>query len=1081
MKSRFFAFLLLMILLVLGHLAPHERITHGHEGNNMTGAWLVANGWHVYRDLFCHHPPFPFWYGGVAARLFGGSAATFHWALLVFYAAALAVLFRANRRSAEPFSFGLLILFLTLGHPLYWGHLFLADMFSAFALLAVFYHFWRYDAEHGLTVGDWLVIGAAAFVAIGSTLLAAYPLALLAAGLLVKHFRFEEYGRRFVRLAWAAGLAGLPFAAGGFYLWLTGSVREFWDQVILGSIHYYRTDTGYSHLAPSLSPLFFLFINLYRKFLYIASTLLFGYGALDAAWGWVHVFVVAVLVRTGRLLMALFYFVYVLTLMLRMYEQYGAPYLVHTFWAAAWLLRPVGEKAAAAWRSVRSRTAPTPVTYSIVLQTAAAVLLTVLLAQPFIAEIKPAPPPEPAERETARLCAELTAPADRIAVFPVAPDIYREANRQPAVPSFSYYYWQDRVGPLRREMIRAFEEQKAALVVINWWGPPGGIFAFRNIAEDIRDAIRRNYQPLSATVPTLYARNASFHELLGRYEQVRRAPVIEVPERNTLPLAVFGPVAATQFLAFDERVTSARLEVLISALRRADSTVEFEFGYIGSSGDQRILVRETFPAAEVRYYPGLTDRTYWRSFSLARAGILKPGRRYFFRLRSRDAATPEALQVWSAPRPNLETLGETLYGGAPTSRTLCFRLKGVTHRKGSGVYPVVEQSLGRVALVAADIRQTVALNEATTLAAAAILLGSGEGTSVPAAQPMRFEILDRNGRVLASQTVAAPTGKREWTDAAFPPLLAKRGDVLTLALRADSPTTGALCRAWSAGCDLYSGGGLTLDGQPRADDLAFKLYSVPPRRQGLPDIAVTALTFDPASPVPATPGAPLRLTLRLENRGTTPTGPFWVEFMAAPKDLSGPTVFLCESLPVPELKAGEVFEPSLSRSLHPLADGLYTVTAVADRIREVAESDEENNRLEAEGMDLLVVARESRINLFVDQFKVAGARAQRGRTLEFQGLVSNNGKAAAGRFVIEFWAAPEPDRPASRIALCDPIVIESLAPDALVDLAAYPRTLRPEIQVGRLYVGCTVDARDEVNEVHEWDNTATAGPIVIEP
>ncbi|MCX8035865.1 MAG: hypothetical protein N3D11_02190 [Candidatus Sumerlaeia bacterium] len=1081
MNLRFPAFILLMTFLALGHLAPHERVTHGHEGNNMTGAWLVANGWHVYRDLFCHHPPFPFWYGGVAARLFGGSAATFHWALLAFYVAALAVLFRANRRSAGPFSFGLLVLFLTLGHPLYWGHLFLADMFSAFALLVVFYHFWRYDAEHDLTLGDWLVIGAAAFVAIGSTLLAAYPLALLAAGLLIKHFRYEEHGQRFVRLAWAAALAALPFAAGAFYIWLTGSVREFWDQVIVGSIHYYRTDTGYSHLAPSLSPLFFLFINLGRKFLYIVSTLLFGYGALEAAWGWVHVFVIATLVRTGRWPTALFYFGYVLTLMLRMYEQYGAPYLVHTFWAAAWLLQPVGEMTAAAWRSVRSRVAPAPVSYSIVLQTAAAVLVVVLLAQPFIAEIKPAPPPEPAERETARLCAELTAPSDRIAVFPVAPDIYREANRQPAVPSFSYYYWQDRVGPLRREMVRAFEEQKAKLVVINWWGPPGGIFAFRNIAEDIRDAIRRNYQPLSVTVPSLYARNASFHELLGRYEQVRRTPVIEVPERNTLPLAVFGPVAAVQFLSVNERVTSARIEVLISALRRADSTVEFEFGYLGSSGEQRIVVRTTFPAAEVRYYPGLTDRTYWRSFSLARAGILKPGRRYFFRLRSPDAATPEALQVWSAPRPNLEAVGDTLCGGAPTSRTLCFRLKGVTHRKGPGVYPVVEQSLGRTVVAAADIRQTLALNEATTLAAAAFLLGTGDGTSTPATQPLRFEILDKNGRVLTSQTITAPAGRREWTDVAFPPVLAGRGDVLTLALRAASPTTGALCRALSAGCDLYSGGSLMADGQPRTDDLAFKLYSTPPHQRGLPDIAVTALKFDPASPLSAAPGAPLRLTLRLENRGTTPTGSFWVEFMAAPKDLSGPSAFLCESLPVPQLKAGEVLEQSFSRPLHPLPDGLYTVTVVADRIRETAESDEENNRLEVEGMELLVVARESRTNLFVDQFKVVGSRVQRGRSIEFQGLVSNNGKVPAGRFVIEFWAAPEPDRAASRMALCDPIVIESLVPDALVDLAAYPRTLRPDVQIGRLYIGCTVDARDDVNEVHEWDNTASAGPVVIEP
>jgi len=267
----------------------------------------------------------------------------------------------------------------------------------------------------------------------------------------------------------------------------------------------------------------------------------------------------------------------------------------------------------------------------------------------------------------------------------------------------------------------------------------------------------------------------------------------------------------------------------------------------------------------------------------------------------------------------------------------------------------------------------------------------------------------------------------------------------------------------------------------REDDLCFKLYELAPEQAALPDIAVSALDFKPAEPMSVAPKGPLCFTVRVENRGTSPTGPFWVEFLASPKDLAGPIRFAADSVNIGNIEPGDVWEQTLERTLYPLDDGLYALRAVADRIGEVYEGNEENNSAEAGNKNLLVLGRAAQANLVVDMFKIGSVKLRRGRAIEIAGRVSNRGEAAAGRFVIEFWAARDPADTARHFAICDPIVVESLAPNAILDLSEYPRTLRAEMPVGQLHIGCSVDARDEVVETEERANTAVFGPVTVEP
>jgi len=1068
-------FALLMAVVVAAHLAPHKQWGHGDEFNQWTAAWLVGCGWVPHRDFFSHHPAFPFWFAAPATRLLGAGEAISRAAMLLFYILALALVFHANRRSTEPFSFGLFAVFIALGHVVYRGHLFLADFFFAFAVLVIFSHYKRFDKKHPLGWGDWAIIGLAVFASLGSTLVASYPLAVLAIGFTIKYLRIERRPHRFWRALAIAAVVAAPTAAAIAYLWAAGALRDFLDQVLSFSIRYYRADTGYSSWPPALAPVGFLAVNGGRGLSHLAESALLRHGGVEAALAWANIAVVVALCARGRVGRALFYLPYLLSLMLRLDAHHEAPYVVQSLWAAAWLLRPVADRAAESWRAFRRRAGQATATGGEVLLIAATVALLAVLARAYVEQIAPERHPEPAEREVARLCARLTSPWERIAVFPNSPDIYIEADRKPALASFSYLPWLDADGRLRHRMIEGIENQRAKLLVINWWVPPGAV-AMRTFAPELRDAIRRNYRPLSVGVPRLYGRNASFNELLGRLERVEPKPVIEIPERNLLPLAVGGAATLCQFFSVADPLTSAKLDVLVSASRRSDTRARIEFGVKEPKGAERILARKTFRTASVRYYPG-EAKYHHLSLKLAEAGPLRPGRRYFFRISAGDTDPADALQVLSVAQSDRPGVGETLWGGAPVARTACFRLSGLAPQRRPTAYPIVEQSLARRKAAVLRARQTVAIPEPTTLSAVALLLGPTAGE--PSSPGLcTLDIFAPSGRPLATKAFAPPKGNRKWTSLEFPPIGLKAGERIAIAIRAPR---GRPLEVHTAGCDIYRGGHLWLDDTRQADDLCFKLYETPPHRGELPDIALEAVDFAPASPAAASPGGPLRLTVRAENRGTSPTGPFWIEFFAVPKDLSGPMAFLADSVKVPDIEPGDAWEGHLDRSLYPLADGLYAVIAVADRPGEVRESCEENNRAAAGTKDLLVIGRKARVNLYVRDFAVGATRLRRGRTIELRGLVSNNGKGAAGRFRIEFWASPDPDGRSGRFEICDPIVVESLAPDRILDLENYPRTLKGQMPTGRLYIGCTVDARDEIRETREWDNSAVTGPVAILP
>jgi len=1118
--------LIFLALLAAALLAPHADDRAAEEANAVAGAWLVTKGWAPHRDFHSHYPPFPqLWAAPLVAASAGRPEAGARVALLVFVALALAALYRANRRSARPFSFGAFVLLLAVGHVLYAGHRFLPDAFLGLALLVAFHEFWRFDAAHPTTRRDWAVAAAAIAAAVGTSLAALYPIALLAVGFIVKEAVCSERGRRLARLVGMFNLLALPLALAAGALWALGAFDDLVAQAGAFQAHLARVDAPPEAWPRPLAPVAFLLLDLRDAALHFVRSLLLRNGGLECLLAWVNVGAVAAVLRAGAReqdesqanslchdgqtesldqatqanslcysspanslcyfgwAAAFFYIIYVgLLLVLRTGGEHDAPYIVHTLWAAAWLARPFAARLAHDWRALRAGEPFAPLAHRDILRAALVISLVAFLGEAYFNSLADAPPSPAGERELARIVAGLTAPGDRILVLPDAPQLYYAADRLPAAPAVSYLPWLDRSGDLRRALIASLEAQRAKILVLHRFGAPVPL-SLRVYPETLRLAIRRHYRPLALDLPQIYVRRASVHEVAHRWRQIQRAPVVSVPEENLAPVALAGRTPLTQAFTLGERVRHARLELLLSGPRQGGARVECTLGTTEPDGRRRILLRERFRVARADDPTGAMPRLR-RELPLPDAGALESGRPYFVRLAAELDDPADRLYAWTAPRSDLPALG----GAADlvASRTLCFRLTGVPDRRPSGGLPFVEQALARRAIPAGRLRQTVTATEPTTLAAVSLCLGGPGGattdttTAATTATTCLFHVFAESGRPLAVRSFAPPAGPLEWVTLAFAPVALEAGARVTLALDAVRPDGAPALAVWTAGGDVYEGGGLAFQKRALADDLCFRLYSQAPALGG-PDLAVTAARFEPLAPATLAPGGAVHFGVRVENRGAAPAGPFWVEFFGVPEDLARPMDLIADSVWVAGLAPGAVWEQRVSRALHDAADGRYAIAVVADRPGAVADAGLENNLLELPVSTLRVAARRGLANLCLDGFRTMGLEARRGGALEFYGNVANLGAAPTGRFEIAFWSASDPIDSRDRFPICDPIVVESLGPGEVIDLTEHPRTLRGEMPTGCLAIGCTVDPRDEVLESSEAENTALNWPREIHP
>ena len=204
------------------------RGAFGDEADNLAVGALVREGYALYRDVFSHHFPLPYYWMAVVVAICGRSLFAARFSILLLHMGAFALPMALNR---ERLALGLAALGWGLLRLFYRGNMVLYSSFCAPALAVVFVLTLGLLTErHPPRWAKLALVGLAGAFAILSDPLAIYATAIALVSLFIQH----------PRRGWAA--AGVCALAGGAALGalaVAGTLDDFWREAILFNAQVY--------------------------------------------------------------------------------------------------------------------------------------------------------------------------------------------------------------------------------------------------------------------------------------------------------------------------------------------------------------------------------------------------------------------------------------------------------------------------------------------------------------------------------------------------------------------------------------------------------------------------------------------------------------------------------------------------------------------------------------------------------------------------------------------------------------------------------------------------------------------------
>jgi hypothetical protein len=403
------------------------------ESDNLLGGQLIARGYRLYVDYFSQHMPAPYFAAALATLLGAHDLIGYRTLFAGLLSLVLLGVFLHFRRRLSSIFLSVLILATAVGHPMFSGYMVLADHLFAFALLILLLFVLADDVT--FSVPQQLAISACCFVAVQSTLISVYPLALIGLYYVSRKYIIQRLAgstwraeARFVAILGAPHVVALLLLA---YQGMLGTLVEqaivfnqrFYSQYDIGSdpVSILRNSIGefLGHAARYLRP------SAWRE----VETVLLVSNAAGVGIAW----------RTRGRVFGAFYLGMVVLSRMRGPGYHGSPYFLVSFVSMALLVAFAAERVPDAFRIGFRR-----------LEWRTGVLNALLLAYVayaglFIHDIGGLyvrlPRGQGLDSPFARLASAATSPSDRIWAVPNNPYVYLVSGRLPASVYAYYQPW----------------------------------------------------------------------------------------------------------------------------------------------------------------------------------------------------------------------------------------------------------------------------------------------------------------------------------------------------------------------------------------------------------------------------------------------------------------------------------------------------------------------------------------------------------------------------------------------------------------------------------------------------------------
>jgi len=511
------AVILLSLVLLLQNLLWVDFVD---ERDNFSVGWFISRGQVLYRDIFSHHMPFPYYYSALLIKLgfegFIGLRVGFFLTLLSFW---LLLILAFGEKIGYRIISAIIFLF-AAAHPLFWGNVFLADNFFGWAILVIFLYFFA-NPQLDFTSRDQAMIALMTFISVMSSLVSIYPIALLGLYYMLKKGQVMLRSRnacasRKPLLAEArfALLVMAPFALAMAFLWVTGSIREFFEQAYLfNTVHY---SNFYSfELGGRLGALNWFSFIFYLKHLFgYATDLEWLVNPASFFWSWhsrplffrgflalSNVAILFVFWRKKSPFFAVFYFLFTGLLQIRGDANIHANgYFLVSFFSVAYLMSEVYEyirrNSGRSWKKAEIL----PTLYIFAYSGLAILFLAMVLLVHFsngsgnmLNEAEPSPYPS--------IVRAITAPDEPIWVMPIDPVVYLSSERMSASKYTFYLPWLAESDEINEAILRDLQLKKPPVIIFNERESIWGKYPVTEYGKPVVGYIKANYYQVDADDP----------------------------------------------------------------------------------------------------------------------------------------------------------------------------------------------------------------------------------------------------------------------------------------------------------------------------------------------------------------------------------------------------------------------------------------------------------------------------------------------------------------------------------------------------------------------------------------------------
>jgi hypothetical protein len=425
------------------------------ERDHLAAGYLMKEGRKLYKDIFSHHFPFPYYWTFLFTPLWGNTASrtvgVFRLSLLVFYLISFFTTFFClkNKRSKYAFSFWILIfsLFLTLYH----GQLLLSETFSVISIVCVFWlvlpvllDWEEFDLKK--------IFSSIFFASIGFwTQPLLFPLFLIPIILSPKTHRLKTI---FILLI----INALPL----LYFSFSGQLKAFLEQAIWFNfaIYFKYYNLGKDHYSniPLLENLLHFWYNEINLLTQLFSPIQFSQFFLHLS----YILLTVIVIKKRK--MKHFLVFLLLFLASRIREIKIVTGLIFNFG-----IFPFMAIASAAFAQLAVHFYPKKKAVVIV-STAALITAFLFSSWPIIKQsLKPGYNYHvfwSYRQNDGEIIRNLSLPEEKVLIYPHDVDLYFFAQRQP-IDRFLYWYrWTNSVPKYRQERLTALEENSPAIIYI---------------------------------------------------------------------------------------------------------------------------------------------------------------------------------------------------------------------------------------------------------------------------------------------------------------------------------------------------------------------------------------------------------------------------------------------------------------------------------------------------------------------------------------------------------------------------------------------------------------------------------------